>query len=130
MDFATNLKRICNLRGTTPTGLLKSMGVATNKVTAWNSGSLPKQDMLVRLADQLGCSVMDFFADEDAAVKAEQSMTCEKDETSIDEDELDIIRVYRSLSRRSKHEFMTVVYDFEKSANLERDNLEHRLSIG
>lgn len=28
-------------------------------------------------------------------------------------DEEDILRIYRSLSRRNKHEFMAMVYDFE-----------------
>ena len=65
MDFATNLKRICTERGTSPTALLKSMGVATSKVALWNGGSLPKQETLVRLAKELDCSVMDFFADDD-----------------------------------------------------------------
>ena len=64
MNFADNLKRICTERGTSPTALLKSMGVATSKVAMWNSGSLPKQEMLIRLAKELDCSVMDFFADD------------------------------------------------------------------
>lgn len=64
MNFADNLKRICTERGTSHTALLKSMGVATSKVAMWNSGSLPKQEMLIRLAKELDCSVMDFFADD------------------------------------------------------------------
>lgn len=125
MDFATNLKKICKQRGTTPTGLLKSMGVATNKVAAWNSGSLPKQEMLVRLANQLGCSVMDFFADEADLERTERQPTPVQDE-----DEADIVRIYRLLPRRTKHEFMAMVYDFEKSAELEGDNTNHQSSIG
>lgn len=57
MNFADNLKRICTERGTSPTALLKSMGVATSKVAMWNSGSLPKQEMLIRLVKELDCSV-------------------------------------------------------------------------
>ena len=84
MDFATNLKRICTERGTSPTALLKSMGVATSKVALWNGGSLPKQEMLVRLAKELNCSVMDFFADEDTIhtttkwCKSEPLLLCEE----------------------------------------------------
>ena len=58
MNFADNLKRICTERGTSPTALLKSMGVATSKVAMWNSGSLPKQEMLIRLAKELDCSTI------------------------------------------------------------------------
>ena len=51
---------------------------------------------------------MDFFADkEDLAPLAEPQ----------NEDEQDILKVYRALSRRAKHEFMSMVYDFEKRGN-------------
>lgn len=101
MDFAENLNRICKEKGTTPTALCKKLGVSTSKVAAWNGGSLPKQEMMVNLARELGCSVMDFFADG-------------IDMTSLDDDEIDIIRVYRSLDRRAKHEFMATVFEYEK----------------
>lgn len=61
----------------------------------WNKGSLPKQEMLLRLAQKLNCSVKDFFADEEDLQK----------EPKEDDDEKDILRIYRSLSRRQKHEF-------------------------
>ncbi len=101
MDFAENFNRICAEKGTSPTALCKKLGVSTSKVAMWNSGSLPKQEMMVRLAQELGCSVMDFFADGVGL-------------SSLDADEMDIIRVYRSLDRRGKHEFMTAVYEYEK----------------
>ena len=100
MNFAENLKRICSLRGTNPTALCKELGLSTSKVSAWYSGSLPKQEIMVQLAQKLDCSVMDFFADED---------------------EEDILRVYRGLSRRAKHEFMAMVYEFENRKELEGD---------
>lgn len=49
MKFHENLKRICNAQGTTPTAVLKELGVTTSKLAAWNRGSLPKQDMMVRI---------------------------------------------------------------------------------
>lgn len=123
MDFATNLKRICTERGTSPTALLKSMGVATSKVAMWNSGSLPKQEMLVRLAKELNCTVMDFFADDDTI------HTPSTIEEPMDEDEGDVLRVYRSLSRRMKHEFMAMVYEFEKRQELEGDSPNDQSSV-
>ena len=104
MDFATNFKRICTEKGTNPTAVCKELGVSTSKVNLWNNGSLPKQEMLVKLARHLGCSVMDFFADEeDLRKKAEPE----------NDDEFDILRVYRMLDRRAKHECMAMVYEFE-----------------
>lgn len=104
MDFATNFNRICREKGTTPTNVCKELGLSTSKVNMWNNGSLPKQEMLLTLAKHLGCSVMDFFADEeDLRKKAEPE----------NDDEFDILRVYRMLDRRAKHEFMAMVYEFE-----------------
>ena len=121
MNFADNLKRICTERGTSPTALLKSMGVATSKVAMWNSGSLPKQEMLIRLAKELDCSVMDFFAD-DADLAAQNINNTNADVEPKNEDESDILRIFRSLSRRAKHEFMSMVYEFETREELTGDD--------
>ena len=63
MDFATNLRRICQERGTSPTKLCIELGLSTNKVSLWNKGGLPKADIMMKLAQKLECSVMEFFAD-------------------------------------------------------------------
>lgn len=116
MKFHENLKRICNEKGTTPTALLKRMGVATSKVTMWNNGGLPKEDMMVRLAQELGCSVMDFFADEEDLIPARPQGEI------LDEDEKELVRIFRSLGRRERHEFMSTAYEFERRAELQGDN--------
>lgn len=103
MDFADNLKRICTIRNTTPTTLCKELGLSTSKVSAWNNGSVPKQPVMLQLAQKLNCSVMDFFSDEDDLHEPKLK----------DEDEEDILHIYRGLSRRMKHEFMSMVYEFE-----------------
>lgn len=107
MTFAENLNRICADRGTTPSTILRKLNLSTSKVTMWNNGSLPKQDMLVRLAQELGCSVMDFFADDDYIRPPVK-------ENPLSEDEEEIVRIFRSLDRRSKHEFMNIAYEYEK----------------
>ena len=112
MTFAENINRICKAQGVTLTAFIKSFGMSTSKVTAINNGSLPKETEMVLFAEKLNCSVMDFFAD------AEDLST---DVQPKDEDEHDILRVYRSLSRRAKHEFMSMVYDFENREELEGD---------
>lgn len=128
MNFADNLKRICTERGTSPTSLLKSMGVATSKVAMWNSGSLPKQEMLIRLAKELECSVMDFFAD-DADLAAQNINKANAEVEPKNEDESDILRIFRSLSRRTKHEFMSMVYEFETREELTGDNANDQSSV-
>lgn len=109
MDFATNFKRICTEKGTTPTSVCKELGVSTSKVNLWNNGSLPKQEMLLRLAQHLECSVRDFFADEKDLHEIKP----------VNEDEEDLLRIYRGLPRRAKHEFMSLAYEFEDNQHQE-----------
>ena len=93
-DFGKNLKRICNAQGTSPTKVVVELGYSNSKVNMWNNGSLPKAEMLVKLAERLNCSVMDFFKTEDEWKEPTQAIP-------ENEDEEDILRVYRSLSRRT-----------------------------
>jgi len=115
MAFRDNINRICKERGTTLSAVTRSLGLSTSKVTAWNNGSLPKEEILLALAQALDCSVIDFFMDEeDIELKV----------TPSDEDEEDILRIYRSLSRRNKHEFMAMAYGFENRGELEGDSAD------
>lgn len=117
MKFKDNFKRICNERGTTPTALLRNMGITTSKVTMWNKGALPKEDMLLRLAKELNCSVMDFFMDEETLTAPEPT------DVAQDEDEHELLRIFRKLGRRARHEFMAVAYEYERDAgSQEEDN--------
>lgn len=111
MTFADNLKRICSERGTNPTALCKELGLSTSKVSAWYNGSLPKQEVMLMLARKLDCSVMDFFVDEEDLHEPK----------AVNEDEEDLLRIYRGLSRRAKHEFMSMAYEFENREELEGD---------
>ena len=110
MDFATNFKRICNEKGTSPTRVCLELGLSSNKVNLWNNGSLPKQPVLIQLAEKLDCTVMDFFADDEYALE---------NDNELDDDEQDIIRLFRMLSRKEKHEFMSQAYTYE--ATMKRD---------
>ena len=109
MDFYSNFKRICDEKHTTPTGVCKALGLSTSKVNLWSNGSLPKQDVMVVLARHLECHVMDFFADD------ESTMGVSNVEFALDEDERDILRLFRMLPRKDKHEFMVRIYDYEKT---------------
>lgn len=112
MSFAENINRICLERGTTLTALIKTVKGSSSFVTSINNGSLPKEKEMVEMARLLKCSVSDFFAAEGIPTT---------DNIALDEDEGDLLRVYRSLSRRQKHEFMSIAYDFESKAQLSRD---------
>lgn len=115
MTFQENINRICAERGTSLTTVIKKVKGSSSMTTAINKkGSIPKETDLIALAKELECSVMDFFADEEDIPPVKPR----------DEDEADILRVYRSLPRRAKHEFMSMVYEFENREELKGDNGE------
>lgn len=61
--FYKNFEEICKEKRTTPTAVLKDLGLSTSKVTAWKKGSIPKQEVLKLLATKLDTSVDCFFAE-------------------------------------------------------------------
>lgn len=112
MSFRENINRICIQRGTNLTAVVKQVKGSSSFTSAINKGSLPKEDEMVEMAKILHCSVLDFFMDEEDLAPQNEPQN---------EDEKDILRIYRSLSRRTKHEFMAMVYEFENREELEGD---------
>lgn len=102
--FAENIKHICSERGTNLTAVVKEVKGSSSFVTAINNGSLPKEHELIEMARILECTVADFFDE-----TQEQRLAREPQ----NDDEADILRIYRQLERRTKHEFMAMVYSFE-----------------
>ena len=107
MSFAENFKRICDERGTSPTRVCLDLGLSSSKVNLWNKGTIPRGDVMVKLAQKLECSVLDFFDEEYEAYN--------RGEYELDDDEKDIIRLFRTLSRKEKHEFMSKAYTYEST---------------
>ena len=115
MTFAENPNRLCRERGTSLTAIVKQVKGSSSFTTVINKGSLPKEDEMIKMAELLHCLVADFFMDDKPALSHIEPQ---------DEDEEDILRIYRSLSRRAKHEFMTMIYRFESQRKSEKDG-EH-----
>lgn len=61
--FFDNFNAICKAKHTTPTAVVKLLGLSSSKVTAWKNGSLPKEDVIQMLADKLEVDTAAFFDD-------------------------------------------------------------------
>lgn len=53
MEFYKRLDSLCKATGTSVTALLKSLNISTSKGTAWKNGSIPRADVLQKLATAL-----------------------------------------------------------------------------
>ena len=68
--FYQRLELLCKKQGTTPTRLLvDKLNLSSSKVTLWKSGSCPKGDILIKIADYFGVSV-DYLLDRDKTFSA------------------------------------------------------------
>lgn len=115
MTFRENINRLCAEKGTTLTAVVKSIKGSSSFVTSINNGSLPKEKEMVEMAQILGCTVLDFFADEgDVPVEIGQTVPATYDD--LDEDELEVIRLFRTLTNRERHLFMAQAYSFEEKS--------------
>lgn len=91
--FSENLKRICKLNNTNPTNLCKSLGLSTSKVNAWNNGSIPKIEILEKLAYALHCDISNFF------------------ESKIDEQEIQLLINFRKMDDSKKESLLRISAD-------------------
>lgn len=116
MLFINNFRRICKEKGTYPTTVVAEIDKYSSKLATWAKGSLPKEDMLIKLADHLGCHVSDFFLTDTQLADLATNLPA----IAENDDEQDILDFYRNLPRQDKHAFMTQFYnwkaDYEKRA--------------
>lgn len=54
--FFENLKLLCTKNNISVTALALELGLSSSKVTMWKSGSVPKGDILIKLADYFNIS--------------------------------------------------------------------------
>ncbi len=55
--FYDHMKKICTEHGTTPTAVMKKLGLSTSKITAWSKGSVPNLEIASKIADYFGVSL-------------------------------------------------------------------------
>ena len=55
--FYEFLKKLCEKKGTTVTGLCKEIGVSPGVQSNWKTGTIPNGKILIALADKLEVSV-------------------------------------------------------------------------
>ncbi|MBQ9743238.1 MAG: helix-turn-helix transcriptional regulator [Ruminococcus sp.] len=61
--FYEQFNHICISQGTTPSAIVKKLGLSTSKITAWKRGSIPKPTILEKLSNELSVPVSAFFSD-------------------------------------------------------------------
>ena len=73
--FWENLVRLCNQKGTTPTALVKEIGLATGNVTKWKSGAEPRSTTVTQIADYLGVTVESLLGKQEQSTTEDDELT-------------------------------------------------------
>lgn len=75
--FYDNLNELCKSKGTTVTTLLKELNISTSKGTAWKNGSVPKGDILSKLAAYFNVSTDYLLGNTDNPQRAKEDFAPE-----------------------------------------------------
>lgn len=86
--FYEQLETLCKEINTTPTNFVKSeLKLSSSKVTAWKNGSIPKYEILNRIAQYFNVTVGYLF---DGGKKSSSS--------ELTENEQEIVRIFKDLT--------------------------------
>ena len=88
MTFAENINRICAIRKTNLTNVIKQLknGQSSYTTAINRKGSIPNQKDLCKLAEILHCSVADFFVDNPDSVLNQNNSGSLANNTKYDND--------------------------------------------
>lgn len=124
--FWNNFYNVCRLNNTSPNAVCAELGLSTATATHWKNGTLPKADVLVRIADYFGVSV-DYILGRTSTtteinsrntisgnnnIIGNNSQISIKDELSTQEQEL--ISCFRKLGEVDKAKILLNVAELEK----------------
>lgn len=100
--FYVRLQQLCKQKGTTISGMLKTLNLSTGSTGNWKKGQLPKGDVLAKIANYLDTSI-------DYIVFGEFR-------NNLTENEIKLIQLYQKTPERAKYK---VTCDFERIVNEE-----------
>lgn len=120
MDFYDNLSYQCIKHSTSPSALLRSMGKSASRASEWKrNGNVPSVETVAELAKALGCKATD-LVDRESLSEVEYHVVelldreAEPPAEELDDNERELLRVYRSLTKRQAAELMAAVYAYEE----------------
>lgn len=119
--FYDNLIKLCEERGITVTSLLRELNLSTSKGTAWKNGSIPKYEILKKLANYFSVPLDQLFVEESKSNKK-----------AIQDEEYDIIETIGSegehrILKVSKSQF-DMIDTILKTMSKEQEEFEKKIN--
>ena len=114
MDFYKRLDSLCKATGTSVTALLKSLNISTSKGTAWKNGSIPRADVLQKLATALHTTPAYLLGETDDPSEGKKNNPA----TAQDARQRDIVVLTRMASQLPEEDYNRLVKNFEDTLDI------------
>ena len=114
MEFYKRLDSLCKATGTSVTALLKSLNISTSKGTAWKNGSIPRADVLQKLATALHTTPAYLLGETDDPSEGKKNNPA----TTQDARQRDIVVLTRMASQLPEEDYNRLVKDFEDTLDI------------
>lgn len=100
--FFEYFREICTKKNTTPTAVVRKLGLSPSKVTMWKGGSIPKTETLLMLAQELNVPVCAFFGGVLPTTTAD---------VHFSDDVLELVDIYQQLRTADKRRLFGKAYE-------------------
>lgn len=114
MEFYKRLDSLCKATGTSVTALLKSLNISTSKGTAWKNGSIPRADVLQKLATALHTTPAYLLGETDDPSEGKKNNPA----TAQDARQRDIVVLTRMASQLPEEDYNRLVKNFEDTIDI------------
>lgn len=114
MEFYKRLDSLCKATGTSVTALLKSLNISTSKGTAWKNGSIPRADILQKLATALHTTPAYLLGETDDPSEGKKNNPA----TAQDARQRDIVVLTRMASQLPEEDYNRLVKNFEDTLDI------------
>ena len=114
MDYAV-FDKLCKEKHTTPTALALQLGLSKGNTSSWKKGGNPSADVLIKLADELNCTVDLLLGRNKKNLPAVELTT----------DEQELLEYFNKLSDKSKGKVIEraeILAELEASVSSEQAN--------
>jgi len=87
---------LCRENGTNPTALTQKLGLSKGNTSTWKRGGNPSADIIIKLADELNCSI-DYLYD-----RSDQPTVISKSTFALKDEEAELLGNYFKLDESGK----------------------------
>lgn len=95
----------CSARNTSPTAVVKALGLSSGSPTAWKRGTVPNAFTIASVAQFLDWPMQKFYG----LAAPEQKERQPSDVEGLSEDEIRLIKAYREISETDKPVYLQIL---------------------